>query len=123
MVSRGKKNERLAKTDILTAGVQVVASGGETNLHAHSATDAFWLVLDGKATFYGEGDRVVARLERHDALVIPRGTPYWFESSGETPLVIVRVGANAQDVENKRVDYSERRAKPREVVPDRYFES
>jgi mannose-6-phosphate isomerase-like protein (cupin superfamily) len=121
MVSRGKKVDRLVKTDILSASVQVVTSGGETNLHAHADSDALWLVLDGEATFYSEGDRIVATLRRHDALVIPRGTPYWFESSSETPLVILRVGAKAQDVKEGRIDYTQRRALPRDTI-DAFFQ-
>ena len=122
LVSRGKMSESLIRTDILSATVQVVTTGGETNLHAHNGTDALWLVLAGQATFYTEGDKVVAQLGRHEMLLIPRGTPYWFESSSAEPLVILRMGARAQDAENTRVNYTERKEKPREVVPGSYFQ-
>jgi mannose-6-phosphate isomerase-like protein (cupin superfamily) len=122
MVSRGKKGASLFRTDILGATVQVVTEGGETNLHAHAGSDATWLVVAGQATFYGEGDKVVARLEKNEMLLIPRGTPYWFESSSKEPLVIMRFSARAQNTPDKRIDYTERKAKPREVIPDEYFQ-
>lgn len=109
-VSEGKAIELLAKTDILTAGVQIVsAKGGETNLHAHAGTDQFYVVLQGQATFYRSVDEVAARLDKNDTLLIPRATPYWFESSGSEDLVILRLGAKAAGVEDKRTNYTERK--------------
>jgi mannose-6-phosphate isomerase-like protein (cupin superfamily) len=104
MISEGKTTTVLARTDILSAFVQVIGSGGENNLHSHTGSDAFWLVLDGEVTFYGEGNAVLGRLGRHQAIVIPRGTPYWFESSSPQPLVILRVAAHDQSVKDERVD-------------------
>ena len=121
MVSRGKKGQSLFRTDILGATVQVVTEGGETNLHAHAGSDATWLVVAGQATFYSEGDKVVAQLNKNEMLLIPRGTPYWFESSSKEALVIMRFSARAQNTMDKRVDYTERKAKPREVIPDAFF--
>jgi mannose-6-phosphate isomerase-like protein (cupin superfamily) len=123
LVSRGKKGQSLFRTDILGATVQVVASGGETNLHAHAGSDASWLVISGKAKFYTEGDKLVAELEKNEMLLIPRGTLYWFESSSPEPLVIMRFSARAQDTPDKRVDKEPRRQLPREVVDGQYFES
>jgi mannose-6-phosphate isomerase-like protein (cupin superfamily) len=121
MVSRGKKGQSLFRTDILGATVQVVTEGGETNLHAHAGSDATWLVVAGQATFYGEGDKVVAKLDKNDMLLIPRGVPYWFESSSKEALVIMRFSARAQNTPDKRIDYTERKAKQRDVIPDTYF--
>ena len=122
IVSRGKKGFSLFRTDIFGATVQVVTEGGETNLHAHAGSDAAWLVLAGEATFYGEGDKIVAKLGKHEMLLIPRGVPYWFESSSKEALVIMRFSARAQNTLDKRIDYTERNPKPREVIPDTYFE-
>jgi mannose-6-phosphate isomerase-like protein (cupin superfamily) len=122
MVSRGKMGNSLFRTDILGATVQVVTEGGETNLHAHAGSDATWLVISGQATFYGKGDKVVARLDKNEMLLIPRGTPYWFESSSKEPLVILRFSARVKDHIDRRIDYTERKPKPREVIPDSFFE-
>ncbi|HWP60867.1 MAG TPA: cupin domain-containing protein [Candidatus Acidoferrales bacterium] len=122
LVSRGKKGQSLFRTDILGATVQVVTSGGETNLHAHAGSDAAWLVISGRAKFYTEGDRLVAELGKHDMLLIPRGTLYWFESSSSEPLVILRFSARAQDTPDRRIDKEPRRQLPREVIEGQYFE-
>jgi len=122
MVSRGKMGNSLFKTDILGTTVQVVTEGGETNLHAHAGSDATWLVVSGQASFYGKDNKVVARLDKNEMLLIPRGTPYWFESSSKEPLVIVRFSARVKDHIDRRIDYTERKPKPREVIPDAFFE-
>ena len=114
MVSRGKKSQRLARTDLIGASVQVAAEGGETNMHSHPHTDSIWIVLDGEATFYGAGpggsDKVAAKMKKNSGLLLKRGTPYWFESSGTTPLVILHLTArdpNAKS-ENSRVNFRPR---------------
>ena len=109
LLESGKTVQFMKLGEALTCSVQVVASGGETNLHAHTGSEAIWLVLNGRATFYGEADRVIATLGRNDALYIPAGAPYWFESSSPDNLVILRFGAMLANVENKRIDYSERK--------------
>jgi len=109
LLTKGKTSTRLARTDILSCGVQVVASGGETNLHAHNAQDAIWLVLDGKARFYTTGDEVVAELAKNEALLIPRGELYWFESASEDNLVILRIAATDKNAPNTRNDAGERK--------------
>jgi mannose-6-phosphate isomerase-like protein (cupin superfamily) len=97
---------RLCRSDILSAGMQVVTTGGETNLHAHGGNDGFWLVIEGRARFYGEGDVVIADVGKLEGVLIPRGFPYWFESSSDEPLQILRVGATAQNEKSERINYT-----------------
>jgi mannose-6-phosphate isomerase-like protein (cupin superfamily) len=109
LLESGKQSHRLVNNEHVSLGVQVVAQGGETNLHAHSAADEIWYVLQGEATFYGEGDEVIAKLGRNEGLLIPRGAPYWFESSEPENLVILRFGAKVESAgPDKRIDYAER---------------
>ena len=49
-------------------------------------------------------DREVAKLGRWGGLLIPRNAPYWFESTGSEPLVILRFGAVSQKDKDARVD-------------------
>jgi mannose-6-phosphate isomerase-like protein (cupin superfamily) len=125
LLQHGKTSTRLVRTDHLNSGVQVVANGGETNLHAHSSQDEIWFVLSGEATFYTEGDTIVARLGQHDGLLIPHNVPYWFESSSDENLVIMRFGASVPEAgPDRRIDWEERKwavsseagGAPREVV-------
>ncbi len=62
LLKHGKTSTRLVRTDHLNSGVQVVAEGGETNLHAHTSQDEIWFVLSGAARFYTEANAVVANL-------------------------------------------------------------
>lgn len=111
LLASGKSSTWLAKTDLARCVVMVVARGGETNLHAHQGTDEIWLVLQGKAAFYTTDDQVIATLGRYEGLLIPRKTPYWFDSaSDDENLVILRFGAVAQDEVEQRVDYGPRRS-------------
>jgi mannose-6-phosphate isomerase-like protein (cupin superfamily) len=127
LLKEGKTSTRLVRTDHLNSGVQVVAQGGETNLHAHTSQDEIWFVLSGEATFYTTGDRVVAKLGKHEGLLIPHNAPYWFESASDTGenLVILRFGAAVPEAgPDRRVDVQARTwavsgepgGAPREVV-------
>jgi mannose-6-phosphate isomerase-like protein (cupin superfamily) len=110
LLKHGKTSTRLVRTDHLNSGVQVVAEGGETNLHAHSSQDEIWFVLSGAATFYTEGDAIVARLGKHDGLLIPHGAAYWFESASDENLVILRFGAAVPEAgPDRRIDLQERK--------------
>jgi mannose-6-phosphate isomerase-like protein (cupin superfamily) len=94
----------------LGIGVQVVASdGGETNLHSHPGVDSAWMVLDGQAKFYTVNDRLIGEIGKNEVISIPGGTPYWFESTGETPCVILHITARDPGVKGEsRIDYSPR---------------
>lgn len=102
-----KTDVRVARTDMLSAMVQVVNKGGETNLHAHTGEDAIWLVLGGEVAFYDEENNRL-HLRRHDFAFIPAGTKYWFESVTEEPLEIVRMAAKDKTVGSARADFGER---------------
>jgi len=85
--------KRLAKSELLTVLLHRWDKGGEVALHHHTDGDATWIVQEGEVTFYGEDDVVLARAQRHEAVVMPRNTMYWFENSGDEPLVMFRVSA------------------------------
>ena len=97
------------KSDIITAGVQVIREGGETNMHSHAAMDGFWFVLKGKARFYGEGDRLEAELGPMEGVFVPRNTQYWFESSGSEELELLQVEAMVKGIPNTRTDHRAKR--------------
>lgn len=105
-IESGKTHAFLAQSDLINGSVQVIAGGGENNLHAHTGQDEIWFVLEGEARFYTERDHEVATLQRHEGVLVPRGAPYWFESVGSEPLVILRFGAKAPNVDDRRIDYT-----------------
>ena len=123
LVSKGKITMSITRSEMLGVGVQVVApDGGETNLHSHPGIDSAWMVLDGEATFYGEGDRVVAELGKNEVISIPPGTPYWFKANGHEPLVILHITARVPGTGSPRIDYTPPKEKPEELIPGAFFE-
>jgi mannose-6-phosphate isomerase-like protein (cupin superfamily) len=117
-LSPGKKKGvvPLARSDILFAMVQVVGPGGETNLHDHPIIDELWFVLEGRARFYGAGNKLIAELGKHEGLFVPRGCPYWFESADQEQLEIVQLAAfDRIKVGKFRVDHEPKKMDPSEV--------
>ena len=98
----------LCRSDIMFAGVKVIREGGENNLHSHTALDGFWFVLSGRARFYGEGDKVIAELGKHEGVHIPRDFAYWFEAVGDEVLELLQVESIDRRVANHRVDHAPR---------------
>lgn len=91
--------------------IQVVKEGGENNLHYHWNVDAFWMVLRGRAKFYGPGDELLGEVGPQEGLVIPRNARYWFESSGDEQLELLLVQAfiNPQEKGSGRTDSAPRK--------------
>jgi mannose-6-phosphate isomerase-like protein (cupin superfamily) len=87
----GRTSFLLCESDNMISTVQVMETGNHNRMHAHRTEDGYWYILGGEATFYGEGDTIIARLGRNEGLLVPAGTRYWFESTGDAPLEILRV--------------------------------
>ena len=91
-LSEGRTNTFLARTDLLRLTVKVYAQGGENTLHTHTREDHAFIVLEGQATFHdGDGNPTV--VGQHQGIMLPAGAYYYFQSSGDTNLVLLRAGA------------------------------
>lgn len=99
----------LCRSDIVYSTVQVLKSGGENNLHAHPAQDGIWIVLKGRARFYGKDDALIGDLGPLQGIHLPRGFFYWFESSSPEMLELLQIEAIDKSVVNKRVDATTRK--------------
>jgi len=84
---------RLCDSDLMKGVVQVITDGGENNLHYHEGMDSFWMVLNGRAKFYGPGDVLVGEYGKFEGLVTPRGARYWFEKSSDEDLELLQVAS------------------------------
>ena len=90
---------------MLKVHVQVVREGGENNLHYHTNSETAWMVLRGKARFYGVGDALLAELGPQEGIFLPGGARYWFEKVGSEDLEILQmVGFSRGDAERINVD-------------------
>ncbi|HEY7062209.1 MAG TPA: cupin domain-containing protein [Chloroflexota bacterium] len=93
----------VVRTDTQVVLAHVWEKGGETALHSHHGSDASWVVIDGQVKFWGEGEAELATLEKGGGIYIPRNTKYWFESTGDVPLVMVRFAVKDPGVGDDRV--------------------
>ncbi|NER29207.1 MAG: cupin, partial [Symploca sp. SIO1C4] len=59
LLSKGRTDYILAKTDLMSIRIKCYAQGGENVLHTHPAEDHSFIVLAGKAKFYGKGGEIV----------------------------------------------------------------
>ena len=92
-LSQGRTTDLRAETELMTIIMKAYAEGGENGMHNHPHEDHSFLVLEGEATFRIERDdntKIVGRLE---GIMLPKGTNYWFSSSGNQNLIMIRVGA------------------------------
>jgi mannose-6-phosphate isomerase-like protein (cupin superfamily) len=93
-VGAAKGRINLAKTEALRGVVQVVKKdGGENNLHYHTNSDSFWMVLKGRVRFYGPGDKLIGEFGPHEGTVTPRYSRYWFENAGDEDAELLQVSA------------------------------
>ena len=91
LLEQGRTNTLMAKTDNMWATLKVYASGGENGLHTHPNEDHTFIVLQGKARYY-DADGNTTDVGRHEGIMLPAGTYYWFEAISKEPLVLVRIG-------------------------------
>lgn len=98
LLSGGRDNTRVARTGQMIVTGKVYAEGGENALHTHTREDHMFFILDGQATFHDEeGAETV--LGRHEGVLLPAGAYYWFQSTGSSNLVMLRIGCRAEPPE------------------------
>ena len=93
LMQQGRMDTVVAKTDVMQVRMKSYAQGGENALHAHTVEDHTFIILQGQARFWGKDDVEIGTLGRNEAVMLPRGCYYRFESCGDEPLVLLRVGA------------------------------
>ena len=92
LVSQGRTNQVVAKTDTMKVNLKVYSSGGENGLHNHTDEDHFHLVLQGSARFYGpRGEELDCG--PYEGIMLPAGSFYRFNATSKEPLILLRVGA------------------------------
>ena len=99
---------RLCMGDILCGLVQEIKKGGETTLHSHTGMDGFYMVMSGRARFWGENETLIGEFGPMEGVYIPRDTKYWFESAGgdAEPLQLLQIEAFTRERKNKYTSYT-----------------
>ena len=110
-VNAGKGFVSLGRKDIVRGAVQVVKkNGGENNLHYHTTSASFWMVLKGRVRFYGPDDVLIGEFGPHEGTITPRYSRYWFENAGDEDLEILQVSAFSEGAKTSgRTDVSAQR--------------
>ena len=127
LLSKGRSNRVLAATDLLKLRVKVYAEGGENGLHTHLDEDHAFVVLEGQATFHDEqGNSTV--VNRYEGIMLPRGAYYYFQSTGDTNLVLLRAGAgrkasggNRRNLQGGVTTDQENKHEDGVPIPDAFF--
>jgi quercetin dioxygenase-like cupin family protein len=102
LLRQGRLDTVLAQTDTMQVRVKCYAAGGENALHTHPSEDHTFVVLAGKARFWGK-DGEVATLGRNQGIMLPANCFYWFESCADEPLVLLRIGAKTMSEKKERM--------------------
>lgn len=100
---------KLFNSEHSAGAVHVLAEGGENNLHYHANVDILWVVLSGRARFYGPEDVVRGEFGPKEGLLIPAGARYWFESSSDEHLELLQIKTYTKGKGNdRRIDAESR---------------
>ncbi|ABG51314.1 Cupin 2, conserved barrel [Trichodesmium erythraeum IMS101] len=102
LLSKGRSDYTIAKTDLMSVRIKCYAQGGENVLHSHPGEDHTFIVLAGKARFFGK-DGEVGVFSINQGIMLPRGCFYKFQSCGDEPLVLLRVGAEKDKLPVHRI--------------------
>jgi mannose-6-phosphate isomerase-like protein (cupin superfamily) len=89
--AKGNTDTILAATERSWVVIKTYAEGGENSIHAHPNDEHTFVVLQGRADFIGPNDEK-RTCEKYEGVIMPAGCYYRFESVGEEPLVMIRMG-------------------------------
>ena len=102
LLSKGRSDYMLAQTEGMSIRIKCYATGGENVLHTHPGQDHTFIVLAGKAKFYGVNGEVT-ELVKNQGILIPEGFYHYFSSCGEEALVMLRIAAEKRKVRARRI--------------------
>ncbi len=102
-LQQGRTTEVRASTDLLTVTIKAYAEGGENAMHCHTTEDHAFIVVEGQATFHVDREDNIKVVNRWEGIMLPKGTFYRFESSGDQNLVLIRTGAAPAGTKNERL--------------------
>jgi len=116
LLEKGRTHTILAsapreRTGGMNIAIKCYAEGGENAFHSHNLEDHTFVVLQGRARFW-QPDSGPMELGRNEGILLPAGAYYKFESCGEEPLVLFRVGNVYQPVGGEVTASSSQRTAP-----------
>lgn len=103
LLTGGRSHMPLAKTDQVSVGLNYYVPGRKNTLHTHPGEDHTFVVMDGEATFYDKAEKATI-LKKGEGIMLPEGWYYWFQSTGQKPLALLRFSARKGNPKVVRVD-------------------
>ena len=103
LLTAGRSIMPLARTDLVSVGLNYYSPGRKNSLHTHPGEDHAFVVMDGEATFYDKDGKATV-LKRGRGILLPEGYYYRFENSGAKPLALLRFSAWRQGRKVARVE-------------------
>lgn len=94
--TQGRTDTPVAASDNMWVVLKTYAACGENELHAHTNEDHTFVVLQGRATFYGPTGEEKT-IGQHEGVLLPAGAMYWFRATDGEPLVMLRIGCASND--------------------------
>lgn len=94
---------RLCKGSLVRGTVQILPSGGDTNIHCHPDADGFWFVIQGKVEWKNVDGELLGVFGPGEGIMVPRYSRYSFNQTGDEELHLLQVVASANDGSKRRV--------------------
>ena len=101
---------RLAKGSLVRGTVQILPSGGDTNVHCHPDADGFWFVVKGQVEWKNVDGELLGTFGPGEGILVPRYCRYSFNQTGDEELHLLQVVASANDGSKRRVGIGEQNA-------------
>ena len=117
MITGGRSHIPLADTELMSVGINYYSVGRKNKLHAISVRTiplSCWTARR-RSTIKNISRSV---LNKGEAIMLPIGTFFYFENSGDKPLALLRVSALKGKPEFTRVDAE---GNKRTAVEDKYI--
>lgn len=99
----GRSHTPLARTELAFIGLNYYVPGRKNTLHTHPGEDHAFVVLEGEATFHDKAGTATL-LKKGEGIMLPEGWHYWFQNTGQIPLVLLRFSALKGNPKVKRID-------------------
>ncbi|MGH7827594.1 MAG: cupin domain-containing protein [Candidatus Binatia bacterium] len=103
LLTGGRSHIPMANTEHLSVGLNYYSIGRKNKLHTHPGEDHAFVVMDGEATFYDKEHKPTV-LKKGEGIMLPEGWFYYFQSTGDRPLALLRTSARKSRPKVLRVD-------------------
>jgi len=91
-MQQGRVTQLVAETPNMWIHTKVNAEGGENEIHKHLDEDHAFIVLEGQMSVFDEKGGEI-EVKQYQGVMIPKGAYYRYHNTGDSNLVVIRVGA------------------------------